>query len=259
MGPGIVAQGAMEAGGNISSALMSAAFNARSARKQMAFQERMSDTAYQRAAADLDAAGLNRVLALGSPGSTPGGSSATMPDAQVGSAFTRGSSARSVIDLQKSQLLTAEHERALLDAQRDHSVAQADQSRAEAERIRAETPGLAELQGANTSSAKAAAGNYTASAANLEQLTRLNKAEANKQEIVKAIFALVQPLVEGVKPIIERFTASAKDAAESQNDMPLPTTVIGRYWGRRAAETVEKVRNMKFFRAPRVIRSPSVK
>ena len=50
------------------------------AREQMAFQERMSSTAYQRAAQDLEKAGLNRILALGKPASTPGGAMANIVD-----------------------------------------------------------------------------------------------------------------------------------------------------------------------------------
>lgn len=48
------------------------------AREQMAFQERMSSTAYQRAATDLDKAGLNRILALGKPSSSPSGQTANV-------------------------------------------------------------------------------------------------------------------------------------------------------------------------------------
>lgn len=65
------------------------AASAEAARKQMDFQERMSNTAYQRATADLKAAGINPMLAAMRGGATtPGGAmySAQMP--QITDIFT---------------------------------------------------------------------------------------------------------------------------------------------------------------------------
>lgn len=91
------------------------AANLKIAREQMQFQERMSNTAYRRAAADLEGAGLNRILALGSPASTPQGAKAEM--ANEAQAAIAGAMAAADIKLRRQEAKNAKVQESVLREQ----------------------------------------------------------------------------------------------------------------------------------------------
>lgn len=93
----------MLAGANVLSSVGSGLFGRSSANDAMKYQMRMANTQYRRSARDLEAAGLNRILALGSPAPTPSGHTASMPDAKLGDALISATSAKQAIKQSKAQ------------------------------------------------------------------------------------------------------------------------------------------------------------
>lgn len=134
MGPGLAFAGAaglnaLSTAASIYGAEQANKSNRDISREQMAFQERMSNSAYQRAVADMRAAGLNPLLAYGQGGaSSPSGASTTMENIMAGASTGALDTlrlkkdieeAQSRIDLQASQKETERVRQENLDSQTD--------------------------------------------------------------------------------------------------------------------------------------------
>lgn len=141
-------------------------FNAQQSAKQMAFQEHMSETAHQREANDMQAAGLNRILSAGGGrgASSPAGAMASSPapppvhdmlSPAVHTAMAT-SKLREELNNMREQNKVLQHEQRLKDVQATNVVSDTSRKIAETSKINDENAIIVEnLMDAKTKAAKA--------------------------------------------------------------------------------------------------------
>lgn len=167
----------------------SSAYQARENRKESSrnrgFQERMSSTSYQRAAADLEAAGLNRVLALGDGASTPAGAQAHIEKPDLVNSGILASSAKQSIAQSKA-------EEKLIEQREKESASSEDLNRAAA--ITSATQ--AQLNVANSASAVEQAKVLSEQAAKVNAEAAKVRAETKKVDMWNPVRDVVHDVLE---------------------------------------------------------------
>lgn len=184
---------ALSGGGNM-------LFNAFEAEENRDFQSDMSNSQYQRAAKDLEKAGLNRVLALGGGASTPSGAQATSSENFMGN-YTQAASA-------KAAIAQAEAQTKAIAAQEEAAEAAASNTRTQEANSKALLPFQIEQLKAQSRQQNAAAVLSSENAG----IARMEKA---KQEVIKAGYDAGAPLV---KKAVDAIPSTAKQVLQAPLD-----------------------------------------
>lgn len=212
---GGLSSGFMDVVGNIATAYLADHFNRGSAKKQMAFQEEMSNTAHQREVADLRAAGLNPILSVNAGASSPSGSGYQVPVPVLGSSMTNARVANQNMEQSKEQTALLRDQQVATKATTAKTMAETqnvNQATRESESrvvLQAAQTELIRLQASKTpaeiqqilAAAKASLGSAESSTA----LARKLGIESDTLEVFRAAALALKPAIDELSPKVAAY------------------------------------------------------